>query len=215
MADEDIIRRRLMIDGDGTGDARMMTVFLKSFVKWCSSDDSAQDAQSQFDRLLTQLSVIDHSFLKWKNIEEMNNEEVKHYDDLRSLTNGSVDAAHTTIEETKAELDAARQVRRNRLEYDALARLIKEHPPRSHTASKLAALTQQLHALKSKRDELEERVGLRRKQLHTLVTALHQLQTTFDDEQLDEDPQILGEVIDLTKPGGQTVSIDLTAMDTS
>lgn len=40
---EEIIRRRLMIDGDGTGDARLMMMFMKQFIKWCSTDDTAQE----------------------------------------------------------------------------------------------------------------------------------------------------------------------------
>lgn len=67
---------------------------------------------------------------------------------LREETSANVEKACTAIEEAKQELEEARQVRRNRLEYDALARLIKEHPPRSDTANKLAHLTQHLHALK-------------------------------------------------------------------
>ena len=34
------------------------------------------------------------------------------------------------------------------MEYDALARLIKEHPPRSDTADKLKHLNQELNTLK-------------------------------------------------------------------
>lgn len=34
---EDVIRRRLLIDGDGTGDDRRLNVLLKSFIKWCNT----------------------------------------------------------------------------------------------------------------------------------------------------------------------------------
>ncbi|XP_063592139.1 THO complex subunit 7 homolog [Penaeus indicus] len=149
MGDEEIIRRRLMIDGDGTGDARVMMMFMKSFIKWCSTDDSPQECQNQFDRLLTQLASIEHSSLKWKAIVGMNQEEIKHYELLRDETSRSVEDAYVAIGIAKQELEEARQVRRNRLEYDALARLIKEHPPRSDTANKLAHLTQHLHSLKA------------------------------------------------------------------
>lgn len=67
---------------------------------------------------------------------------------FRDDTSLNVEKACVAIGEAKQELEEARQVRRNRLEYDALARLIKEHPPRSDTANKLAHLTQQLHTLK-------------------------------------------------------------------
>ena len=67
---------------------------------------------------------------------------------FRDETSKNVKKACTAIDDAKQELEEARQVRRNRLEYDALAKLIKEHPPRSDTADKLSHLNQQLHALK-------------------------------------------------------------------
>ncbi|RXG69203.1 THO complex subunit 7-like protein [Armadillidium vulgare] len=162
MTDDDIIKRRLLIDGDGTGEARIMTKFMKSFIKWSSSDDSAIESHIQYDRLLTQLSNIESSSVKWSNVIRMNEEELNNYDELKDTTNNGVEGAVKAITTTKEELKGAREVRSNRMEYDALARLIKEHPP-------------------SKRDQLEHRLSLRRKQLHVLVTALHQLQQTLND----------------------------------
>ncbi|XP_071524718.1 THO complex subunit 7 homolog [Panulirus ornatus] len=217
MGDEEIIRRRLMIDGDGTGDARVMMMFMKHFIKWCSTDDSPQESQNQYDRLLTQLAAIEHSSLKCKSIVDMNQEEIQHYELLRDETSTNVEEACIAIGDAKQELEEARQVRRNRLEYDALARLIKEHPPRSDTANKLAHLTQQLHSLKSKRDQLEEKLSLRRKQLHVLVTSLHQLkQTLLHDNSSagDFESCVIDEVIDLTSA---TPIVDLSgsSMDTT
>lgn len=40
---EEVIRRRLQIDGDGTGDDRRLNDLLKTFVKWCNSTDSAEN----------------------------------------------------------------------------------------------------------------------------------------------------------------------------
>lgn len=38
---EEVIKRRLLIDGDGTGDDRRFTILLKSFVKWCNSENES------------------------------------------------------------------------------------------------------------------------------------------------------------------------------
>ncbi|XP_076028624.1 THO complex subunit 7 isoform X2 [Oratosquilla oratoria] len=187
-----------------------MTMFMKQFVKWCDSDEPLQESQNQCDRLQAHLASINNSAMKWKAIVEMNQLEVEQYDQLRKETCGAVENAKVSIDSAKQELEEAKRVRLNRMEYDALARLIKEHPPRSDTANKLAHLTQELHSLKNKRDQLEEKLSLRRKQLHVLVTALHQLQYT-----LSRDPQDVStsseEVIDLTGPQ----IIDLAVMDTT
>lgn len=34
---DEVIRKRLLIDGDGAGDDRRINLLVKSFVKWCHS----------------------------------------------------------------------------------------------------------------------------------------------------------------------------------
>merc|ERR1712105_191418 len=161
-------------------------MFMKSFIKWCAADDTPEDSQNSMDKLLTQLGSIDHSSMKWRTIVDMSKDEIENYNTLREETGVNVEDAGLALEGAKNQLEDARQVRRNRLEYDALARLIKEHPPRSDTANKLSDLRQELSSLKSNRDQLEEKLSLRRKQLHVLVTALHQLQATLSDSAQDD-----------------------------
>lgn len=69
---------------------------------------------------------------------------------FREETNNGVDEASKLISSTKNSLESARKVRSNRMEYDALAKLIKEHPPRSDTANRLKLLNQELNSLKVK-----------------------------------------------------------------
>lgn len=40
---ESVIKRRLLIDGDGTGDDRRLNVLLKSFIKWSNTKDTAEN----------------------------------------------------------------------------------------------------------------------------------------------------------------------------
>lgn len=40
---EDVIRRRLLIDGDGTGDDRRLNVLLKTLIKWCNTTDEKKE----------------------------------------------------------------------------------------------------------------------------------------------------------------------------
>lgn len=40
---ESVIKRRLLIDGDGTGDDRRLNVLLKSFIKWGNTKDTAEN----------------------------------------------------------------------------------------------------------------------------------------------------------------------------
>lgn len=49
---EDVIRRRLLIDGDGTGDDRRLNVLLKTFIKWCNSVDEKPEDRLEFAILI-------------------------------------------------------------------------------------------------------------------------------------------------------------------
>lgn len=50
---EDVIRRRLLIDGDGTGDDRRLNVLLKTMIKWFNSNDETPE-----ERFLFFISII-------------------------------------------------------------------------------------------------------------------------------------------------------------
>lgn len=40
---DEVIRKRLLIDGDGAGDDRRINVLLKSFIKWCHSNVTPEE----------------------------------------------------------------------------------------------------------------------------------------------------------------------------
>lgn len=40
---ESVIKRRLLIDGDGTGEDRRLNVLLKSFIKWSNTKDTPEN----------------------------------------------------------------------------------------------------------------------------------------------------------------------------
>lgn len=41
---EEVIKRRLLIDGDGTGDDRRLNVLIKTFIKWVNSSDTPENS---------------------------------------------------------------------------------------------------------------------------------------------------------------------------
>ncbi|XP_060926112.1 THO complex subunit 7 homolog [Limanda limanda] len=72
------------------------------------------------------------------------------------------------------------------LEYDALAKVIQQHPDRHETLKQLEALKelQQLSHIKENVDKLE----LRKKQFHVLLSTIQELQQTLEnDEKSDND----------------------------
>ena len=186
MSDEEVIRRRLMIDGDGTGDDRRLNMFLKNLTKWAMSDDvSSSDRYLTHERLLSQLSQCEFSIAKSQLGWKMNETELENYETLYKQIDTGTEAVKAEIVKAKEELSAAKQVRQNRMEYDALARVIGQQPDRQQTEARLAQLRAQLQALQNTQGDLEAKLEMRRKQFHVLVTSIHQLQRLLDDDQAE------------------------------
>lgn len=142
---EEVIRRRLLIDGDGIGDDRRLNVLLKSFIKWVNNPDTDHILH---ERMLSQLSQCEFAQKKSRLVSNMSQEELKNYENLSSEIDVEIEEAKKSIETTKVELQEAKQVRKNRIEYDVLAKVINEQPDRLDTDVKLATLQKELGKLR-------------------------------------------------------------------
>jgi len=40
---DEVIKKRLLIDGDAGNDEKRLTNLLKAFIRWCSNDDNSED----------------------------------------------------------------------------------------------------------------------------------------------------------------------------
>lgn len=43
MSEEEVIRRRLLLDGDGTGDDRRLNILFKTMLKWCNGTEDSEE----------------------------------------------------------------------------------------------------------------------------------------------------------------------------
>ncbi|KAK3926195.1 THO complex subunit 7-like protein [Frankliniella fusca] len=188
MNDEEVIRRRLLIDGDGTGDDRRLNALLKSFVKWCSSDEPEAEWRSGQDRMLAHLAQCDFALAKARLTSTMSAEELENYQTWAKQIEVDIARAKSQIEKTKADLKNARTIRRNKIEYDLLAVVINQQPDRRKTNEELKQLHEDLSALQATREELEKKLDMRRKQFSVMFSSVYQLQALLnesDDEMMD------------------------------
>lgn len=74
----------------------------------------------------------------------------------RALANAeqSIGECQDNIGKAREELKSAIQIRRNRQQYDSLARIIQHHPDRVHTQEEIGTLQQELDQLTQTRDGL-------------------------------------------------------------
>ncbi|KAJ2951158.1 hypothetical protein O0L34_g5550 [Tuta absoluta] len=202
MGDEDVIRRRLLIDGDGTGDDRRLNVLLKTLIKWCNStDEKPEESKSTHDRMLAQLAQCEFAVTKSQLASEMMSAELKSYEALSQILETGIEVAKGNIEKSKADLAQAKTVRKNRIEYDVLAKVISEQPDRKETLDRLGTLKTELSNLESTKQQLESRLGQRKKQFHVLVTSIHQLQALLDEP---DDTESVSDDVEMKEPAIET-----------
>ncbi|KAM4722526.1 THO complex subunit 7 [Rhinophrynus dorsalis] len=181
VTDDEVIRKRLLIDGDGAGDDRRINLLVKSFIKWGNSS-SHEEGYSQYQRMLSTLSQCEFSMGKTLLVHDMNLREMENYEKIYADIESSIAGAHEKIAECKKQILQAKRIRKNRQEYDALAKVIQHHPTRQETLKQLEDLGKELQQLSHTKENVEDKLELRRKQFHVLLSTIHELQQTLEND---------------------------------
>ena len=64
--------------------------------------------------------------------------------------------------------------------------MIQNHPPRAQTEKRISELELRLKELKASRSSLQEKLELRKRQFHILLTSIHHLQSLLTSEDTPE-----------------------------
>lgn len=138
-------------------------------------------SKATHDRMLAQLAQCEFAVTKSQLGSEMMAAELKSYEALSKILESGIEVAKENIQKSKIDLAQAKTVRKNRIEYDVLAKVISEQPDRKETSERLSTLKTELANLETTKQQLESRLALRKKQFHVLVTSIHQLQALLDE----------------------------------
>ncbi|KFM80268.1 THO complex subunit 7-like protein, partial [Stegodyphus mimosarum] len=177
ISDDEVFRRKLLMDGEGMGDDRRLNILLRSFFKWCDGkEDSEEEVIAGYERLITSLSNCEFLMLKSQQAQIVNEAEMTHYEELYSEIETRIAEAQQAILDKKAELQQSKRVRKNKQQYDALARIISEQPDRKETHSKLQLLGEEIASLEKAKQDLQMKLEKRHKQFKVLLSAAHRLQ---------------------------------------
>lgn len=191
ISEEEIIRRKLLIDGDGMGDDRRLNMLLRVFLKWCMTNDDTEEEQAIiYERMVMTLEQCEFAISKSQQVLRMNQAEMNNYEQLyREIEVGIADAQKKIVE-YKQELQKAKSIRKNKQEYDALAKVIATQPDRRATLSKLESLETEIRGLHKAQQALDSRLEQRRRQFHVLLSSVYELQQLLkDEENVDSESQ--------------------------
>ena len=220
-AEDDIIKKRLLIEGDSGNEDRLINKLIRNFVKWSNSvisnegnlgsgeaNNSAdeENADHLYEQMTASLSNVEFGLLRNKMIFDMNKMEQGNYEVLYQKINSEIEKAKKKIVEKKIELKEARKIRKNRQEYDILARQIQNYPEREQMQNTIKNLEKKVEHLKKTDAENNKKLELRRKQFGVVLQSLSSLKSMIEtDYKLDEVMNI----------GGSAINDDAVAPDVS
>jgi THO complex subunit 7 len=183
VTEEEIIRRRLLFDGDGTGDDKRITTILKTIIKWSSTPYDDEERNLHYQKILALLDQAEYSMTKHHFSYLMNIKERENYEQLFLNIKQQIVDAKQDIAECKVQLQDAKVVRKNKQEYDALAKIIEKHPERKVTNEEIADLETNINELNSKKQTLLQKLSMRQKQFHVLIYSVQLLQQILQEDE--------------------------------
>ncbi|VDK64550.1 unnamed protein product [Anisakis simplex] len=163
---EECIIRKLVADGHGCGDDKRFAVLASLLIK---SMKDPETAQNNLPRIMQLLDAAETSLHKQRLIATMNEEQIEKYKRMAQEIDNEIVCAHERMQSAKKELEAAKVIRRNKEEYEALANVIQQFPSRQDTNKKLEAVKEDLEAQHERQRKLEAKVRLNFFQLLRLV----------------------------------------------
>ncbi|XP_015904902.1 THO complex subunit 7 homolog [Parasteatoda tepidariorum] len=177
ITDDEVFRRKLLMDGEGMGDERRLTLLLKSFYNWCDSKGlSEEQIVSGYENLLASLSTCELLMVKSHRAQVANEAEIENYKQLEDEIGKNISEVKDTIVQKKLDLQQAKKIREHKQQYDALARIIAQQPDRKETEAKLKALNEEIESLAVSKMNLEKKLDKRHKELQVLLGAAYELQ---------------------------------------
>lgn len=192
--DDEIMKRKLLIDGDGIGDDRKISQLIKQLILWCYNDaESELESDLSAARLLNAIDQSELAMAKSVQTIRMISTELENYDALYQGIERSISGAREKLATCKMELADAKTARCNKLDYDSVASIIEKHPSTQETQLKLNQLEGEIASLQKINAQIEGKLEKRRRQFQLLLSASHQLQSTLDDE---EDEEGVNEAVD-------------------
>ncbi|KAL5250579.1 hypothetical protein ACHWQZ_G016341 [Mnemiopsis leidyi] len=176
VTEDDVIRKRLLMDGEGSGEEKRVVNLLKTFVKWVKEPNSDEATFQKCEMTVDKLHVV----------KQMNELEAKNYAKLHSEIELEIEAGKERIEKYQQQLSKAKQIKSHKLQYDAIAQLIKQYPSKDETTAAISRTEKEIEELKKKKIFFEEEVQKRKRQFEVLVYSIQQLQCELSQDPVQE-----------------------------
>lgn len=109
--------------------------------------------------------------------------ELKNYEQLSGSIEKSIDVVKENIEALKEEFALAKRIRKNRMEYDVLAKSIMAQPDRKETTKQLDVLKGELKDLEDESMKLQRKIKTRQNDFFVLMRSIKELESKLSSDE--------------------------------
>ncbi|ENN78192.1 hypothetical protein HUJ04_004438 [Dendroctonus ponderosae] len=175
MTEEHIIRRKLLLDGNGTGDDKKLQNFLKQVTNWINANSPDAQSNHTFDSLLSQLRAFECNRKKSDLILQSNAAQMAKYRALHGAVEDKVSEISADLNKQESLLKQAKIFKQNQIDYALIARTVNQQPCRRQMKENIDLLKAEFADLVKEKERLDMQWNLRIKQCYVLSTSANEL----------------------------------------
>ncbi|CAF4355230.1 unnamed protein product, partial [Rotaria sp. Silwood2] len=189
LSEDDIIRSRLLYEGDQGIDDRRILTLMKTFNKFIYDLSSNSDEHnSTIEKLLSLLYSIEHSQHLLKSTYQMDELEQLCYASKTQRLNEQVKQLRHELDQSELRLIEAKQKRSHLLEYDARAATINKLGTRRELRAQQAATLERKHYFEHLQQTFEATYQQRLKQIAVYMRPIFELDEILRQDANEDSP---------------------------
>eukprot|EP00557_Chaetoceros_sp_GSL56_P001110 CAMPEP_0176487744 /NCGR_PEP_ID=MMETSP0200_2-20121128/6309_1 /TAXON_ID=947934 /ORGANISM="Chaetoceros sp., Strain GSL56" /LENGTH=208 /DNA_ID=CAMNT_0017884621 /DNA_START=76 /DNA_END=702 /DNA_ORIENTATION=+ len=108
--------------------------------------------------------------------------EISHYQSISEKTRSSIENSRQDVEKLKVELERESKVRKNRQEYEELAKMTSERAPSRFSKRKLLEENEEIEKIRLEQEKIKRKLAMKGKQFHLLMQTIEDLKRDVDED---------------------------------
>jgi THO complex subunit 7 len=114
-------------------------------------------------------------------------DQIEDYVHLEAEVSSMVESTQREIEKLNEELSLAKKVRQHKEQYEALAKIVNQHPSKSNTINEQDKVKAEISKLEDEKNDLDKQINTREKQFTLLMSTIDDLTRTLKDDPFEKD----------------------------
>ncbi|XP_030764760.1 THO complex subunit 7 homolog [Sitophilus oryzae] len=187
MSEEFIIKRRLLFDGEGTGDDKKINNLLKLLISWLLESDTNTKSDITYDALMAQLHSLIFNRKKSLLSSASTNKQRQLMKNLYNIYKERIELIRKDIVKQDGLLENAKITNRMYITYNLICQTIAKELPRRKLQSKIDILKREISELEIRKHVLGNTFNCKVKQCRVLSTSANNIYKELGSEVNDSD----------------------------